>query len=73
MLGVVKDVPVPRDAPPVADAYQLMVPADAVAPKVTVPASHLAAGVVPAMVGMGLIVTVITLPLSEHVLDVTTL
>jgi hypothetical protein len=37
MLGVVNDVPVPKLVPPVAAAYQLMVPALAVAPKVTVP------------------------------------
>ena len=40
MLGVVNEVPVPRLAPPVAAAYQLMVPADAVAPRVTVPVPH---------------------------------
>ena len=33
MLGVVNEVPVPRLVPPVAAAYQLMVPADAVAPR----------------------------------------
>ena len=40
MLGVVNEVPVPRLVPPVAAAYQLMVPADAVAPRVTVPVPH---------------------------------
>ena len=53
MDGVVKLVPVPKDEPPVAAAYQLMVPADAVAARSTVPVPHLDAGVVPVMVGMG--------------------
>ena len=45
MLGVVKLVPVPKDVLPVEAEYQLIVPADAVAPKVTVPAPHLDPGV----------------------------
>ena len=56
MLGVVKLLPVPKLDPPVAAAYQLIIPADAVAPKVTVPASHLLAGVVLVIVGIGLTV-----------------
>lgn len=46
ILGVVKLVPVPKAVPPVGLAYQFNVPAEAVAPKVTVPASHRLAGVV---------------------------
>ena len=53
MEGVVKLAPVPSGLPPVAAAYQLMAPAEAVAPKVTVPMPHLDPGVVPVMVGMG--------------------
>ena len=56
MLGVVKEVPVPKDEPPEAAAYQLMVPAEAVAPKVTVPAPQRDPGVVPVMVGVELMV-----------------
>ena len=56
--GVVKLVPVPRDTPPVAAAHQLMVPALAVAPRVTVPGPQLLPGVVPVIVGIGLIVAV---------------
>ena len=56
ILGVVNDVPVPNDAPPVTAAYQFNVPALAVAPNVTVPVEHLAAGVVPDKVGMALTV-----------------
>ena len=41
-----------RDEPPVKAAYQLMVPAEAVAAKLTVPVEHLAAGVVEAILGM---------------------
>ena len=59
MLGVVNDVPVPNEVPPVDTAYQLIVPAEAVAPKVTEPVSHRAAGIVPVMVGRSLIVTVV--------------
>ena len=58
MLGVVKLVPVPKLEPPVADAYQLIVPADAVAPNVTVPVPQLLPGVVPVIVGIGFIVAV---------------
>ena len=49
--GVIKLVPVPKLAPPDAAAYQLMVPADAVAPNVAVPVPQILAGVVPVMVG----------------------
>ena len=58
MLGVVKLVPVHSDVPPVEDEYQLITPALAVAPKVTVPGPHLEAGVVPVIVGIELIVAV---------------
>ena len=58
MLGVVNDVPVPRLAPPVAAAYQLMVPADAVAPRVTVPVPHTLPGVVAVIVGTAFTVRV---------------
>ena len=56
--GVVKLVPVPSDDPPVEAAYQLMVPADAVAPKPTVPVPHFEPGVEPVIVGMAFIVAV---------------
>ena len=49
-LGVVNEVPVPNDVPPVKSAYQLIVPAEAVAPKVTVPGPQTEPGVVPVMV-----------------------
>src|SRR5450759_1568014 len=52
MLPVVYDAPVANDDPPVAAAYQLTVPAVALAPKVTVPASQRAAGVVDEMAGV---------------------
>ena len=57
--GVVKEVPVPSDAPPVAAAYQLIVPADAVAERVTVPVPQFEPGVEAVMVGIALIVAVI--------------
>lgn len=55
MEGVVNVVPVPSEDPPVAAAYQLIVPADAVAPSETVPVEHLLAGVVAVIVGIALI------------------
>ena len=58
MEGVVKEVPVPNEEPPVEAAYQLIVPADAVAPKITVPGPQREPGVVPVMVGMLLTVAV---------------
>ena len=51
MLGVVKEVPVCKEDPPLAAAYQSIVPADAVALRVTVPASQTAPLVVPVIVG----------------------
>ena len=58
MVGVVNDAPVPIEAPPVEAAYQFIVPAEAVAPRVTVPASHLEPGVVPVIVGVLLTVAI---------------
>ena len=49
---VVYEVPVPSDEPPDEASYQLIVPAEAAAPRVTVPASHLEAGVVHVIVGV---------------------
>ncbi len=55
--------------PPVADAYQLITPALAVAPKVTVPVPQIAAGVVAVTVGIAF--TVITeLLLDAVVVDI---
>lgn len=58
MDGVVYDVPVPNDTPPDDAAYQLRVPAEAVAPKATVPVPHRLPGVLPVMVGVVFMVTV---------------
>ncbi len=52
MLGVVNEVPVASDVPPVAAAYQFKVPALAVAPMVTVPVPQRLAGVVAVTVGI---------------------
>ncbi len=56
ILGVINVVPEPNDEPPVIAEYQFNVPALAVAPIVTVPVPHLAAGVVPLIVGTTLTV-----------------
>ena len=61
---MVNDVPVPNDTPPVDAAYQLIVPALAVAPKITVPASQRLAGVVAIMVGIAFTVAVIAVLLA---------
>jgi len=58
MDGVVNDVPVPSDTPPVEAAYQLIVPTDALAPRVTVPVPHTDPGVTPVIVGTALTVAV---------------
>ena len=52
ILGVVKLVPLPKLVPPVDAAYQLIVPALAAAPNVTVPLPHTEPGVVPLIVGI---------------------
>ena len=52
MLGVVNEVPVPNEVPPVEAAYQLIVPAEAVAPRSTVPSPQREPGVVPVIVGI---------------------
>lgn len=65
MEGVVKVGPVPRDTPPVGVAYQLIAPSEAVAPRVTVPAPHLEAGVALVMVG-----TTFTMAWTEDLVEV---
>jgi hypothetical protein len=64
-------VPVPSDAPPVEAAYQLIVPALALAPKTKVPVPQTVAGVVAAIVGIVLTVAITDdlLPVA-HPLDV---
>ena len=58
MLGVVNEVPVPNKVPPVGTLYQFMFPAEATAPRVTVPVSDREAGVVEVMDGEILTVAV---------------
>ena len=55
---MVKLPPVPRDEPPDSAAYQLIVPALAVAPSTTIPVPHLELEVVPVIVGIGLTISV---------------
>ena len=50
--GVVKDVPVAIEVPPVEVVYQLIVPALAAAPSVTLSPTHPLAEVVPLIVGL---------------------
>lgn len=59
MLGVVNEVPVPNEVPPVATSYQLIVPAEAVAPSVAVPESQRNAGAVEVIDGVVFMVAVI--------------
>ena len=67
MLGVVKLVPVASDDPPVGTSYQLIVPALAVAPKIKVPASHLAFGVVAVIDGTEFTVAITAVLAEVHV------
>ena len=67
MLGVVNGEPDPSDEPPVAAAYQLSVPALAVAERSTVPASHLEPGVLPVM--LGVLVTVASTAVLDTVVQ----
>ena len=52
MSGVAKEFPVPKARPPVAAAYQEIVPEDAVAAKLTDPAPVLEPGVVLVILGV---------------------
>lgn len=52
--GVTKVPPLANEAPPLAEAYQLMVPVLAVAVKVTLPFPQRFAGVVAVIVGLAL-------------------
>lgn len=66
--GVINEVPVPTNVPPVAASYQLIVPAEAIALRVTVPVPHTDPGVVPVTVGIA--VTVATTAVLEAVVQV---
>ena len=75
--GVVYVVPVPRDVPPTFAEYQFIVPSVAVAPRVTVPASHRDAGEVVETEGTAFTVRVIVfelagLPVKQARFDVRT-
>ena len=65
MLGVVYDVPLPKNVPPELASYQFRVPALAVAPSTTVPASQRLPGVVE--VTEGVIFTVATTAVRAEV------
>ena len=65
--GVVKFVPVPKALPPVEFANHEMVPADAVALRLTVPGPILDPGVVLVIVGeLSTIVNVLAVPLPQE-------
>lgn len=51
ILGVVNVFPVPNEVPPVGTPYQFIIPEEATAPRVTIPASQREFGVVVVMVG----------------------
>ncbi len=61
MLGVVYDVPVDKLVPPVAAAYQLIVPALDAAPNVTVPVPQRLLSVVELILGIAFTVAVTAL------------
>ena len=58
ILGVLKDVPVPKALPPLEAAYQLNVPALAVACKLTDPDPQIEPGVVAVTVGTAVTVII---------------
>jgi hypothetical protein len=64
IAGVVKDVPVPREVPPVEVVYQFIIPALVVAPRTIVPVPQREAGVVEFMPGVVFTVA-ITVVLEE--------
>ena len=64
--GVVKEFPVPKLVPPLAEAYHSRDPALAVALSTTVPASHLAAGVVEVTVGVAFTVASTAVRVEVH-------
>ena len=72
MLGVVNDAPVANDVPPVKAAYQLIVPALAVAPNTAVPVPQRLAGVVAVMVGTAFTITATAVEVSLHPLALLT-
>lgn len=65
MLGVVNEFPVPNETPPLWASYQLIVPAEAIAPSVAVPESQRDAGVVEVIVGEMLIVAIIAVLVGD--------
>ena len=67
---MVNEVPVPRLEPPEDAAYQLRVPALAVAPRVTVPASQTEPGVVELTLGVVFTVAVTAVLADVHPLFV---
>lgn len=60
MLGDTNEVPVPNEVPPLGTSYQFIVPAEAVAPSVTVPVSQRDDGDVEVMVGTVFTVAIIS-------------
>ena len=60
ILGVTNDVPVLIIVPPVETLYQLMIPSEAVAPKVAIPELQTELGVKPVIVGAGFTVAIIS-------------
>ena len=60
------EVPVPRLVPPVEAAYQLIIPAEAVAPRVAVPVPQMLTGVVPVIVGTAITVRVYIAVAAAH-------
>ena len=63
---MVNETPVPIAVPPVEVAYQLMVPAEVVAPSVTVPASQRDPGMVLSIVGRAFTVVAMPLLMAEQ-------
>ena len=65
ILGVVNVFPVPRLVPPVGEEYQLMVPAEGVALRTTMPVPHTLPGVVAVIEGIVFTVAIIGVLVGE--------
>ena len=72
MVGVVNVEPLPNELPPVSAAYQLIVPAEVVAPSDTDPGPQRLPGKVPVIVGAPMLIAVpLSLPVTDGLPDTT--
>ena len=68
IIGVVNEMPVPKEVPPELESYQFKVPLLIAAPSVTVPASQVDPLVTDVIIGLGVTV-ILTLSVLVHPLS----